>query len=88
MAIVLGCLSALLTAYMDPYASWLSSHRFDTSSSAGILGFVYNVLNPSYAALRCLGLISYWIGKKGFCSWSDFYTPVAGRNGPAEGLRF
>ena len=86
MAIALGCLSVLLMAYMDPYTSWLSRTSFDTGSNAGIIGVVFNVLNPSYAALRCLGLIYYWIGKKGFCSWSDFLALVPGWNVEVEGL--
>ena len=86
MAIVLGCFSILLIAYMDPYASWLSRNRFDIESNAGIIGFIYNVLNPSYAALRCLSLIYYWIGNKGFCSWSDFMSSVPGWNIEVEGL--
>lgn len=87
MAFALGTFSVLLMAYNSPFTSWISNSTFRTDSNAGILGILYNILNPAFSALRCLAIIHYWIGKNGSFSWSDLTAMVPGLNGDVEGSR-
>lgn len=85
MAIALGIACVFLLGYNTPYQEWLETNYFGIKSPMGALFSLYYVLNPSFAAMRSLAIILYWINQQGSFSWSDIRAEVPIFAGAAEG---
>ena len=85
MAIALGIACVFLLGYNSPYRLWLETNYFGVKSPMGDLFSFYYVLNPSFAAMRSLAIILYWISQHGSFSWSDIRAEVPIFAGTVEG---
>lgn len=85
MAIALGIGCVFLFGYNGPYEEWLETNYFGIKSQMGALFSLYYQINPSFAAMRSLAIILYWINQNGSFTWSDISSVVPIFAGTVEG---